>query len=71
MGLEPTIFRLEVGRLIHWATRVLYIPKREYLRDLNEFINTKVVCWFHSIRTLPTELPGVTRAGLEPATTSL
>ena len=36
MGLEPTIFRLEVGRLIHWATRVLYIPKRENLRDLNE-----------------------------------
>ena len=22
MGLEPTIYRLEVGRLIHWATRV-------------------------------------------------
>ena len=21
MGLEPTIFRIEVGRLIHWATR--------------------------------------------------
>ena len=21
MGLEPTIFRFEVGRLIHWATR--------------------------------------------------
>ncbi len=22
MGFEPTIYRLEVGRLIHWATRV-------------------------------------------------
>ena len=21
MGIEPTIFRFEVGRLIHWATR--------------------------------------------------
>ena len=25
MGIEPTIFRFEVGRLIHWATRPIVI----------------------------------------------
>ena len=25
MGIEPTIFRFEVGRLIHWATRPMPI----------------------------------------------
>ena len=27
MGLEPTIFRFEVGRLIHWATRPSFLTE--------------------------------------------
>ena len=27
MGIEPTIFRFEVGRLIHWATRPMKVCK--------------------------------------------
>ena len=27
MGIEPTIFRFEVGRLIHWATRPMRFNK--------------------------------------------
>ena len=29
MGIEPTIFRFEVGRLIHWATRPMQKSKKE------------------------------------------
>ena len=29
MGIEPTIFRFEVGRLIHWATRPMQKCKKE------------------------------------------
>ena len=29
MGIEPTIFRFEVGRLIHWATRPMQKCKME------------------------------------------
>ena len=39
MGIEPTIFRFEVGRLIHWATR----PMQEYKYYCLMYNKTKIM----------------------------
>ena len=60
MGLEPTIYRLEVGRLIHWATRV-----SKYI--FNELFIFSI--FYELILLIIIEnVPGV---GLEPTATSL
>ena len=38
MGIEPTIFRFEVGRLIHWATR----PMQKYKMECIMYDNTEM-----------------------------
>ena len=38
MGIEPTIFRFEVGRLIHWATR----PMQKYKKECIMYDNTEM-----------------------------
>ena len=35
MGIEPTIFRFEVGRLIHWATRPMVHSKHLAIKYSN------------------------------------
>ena len=61
MGLEPTIFRFEVGRLIHWATRpILFMrfnmtsskEKHQHLSEGVSTYNTTYVLpetWFHPL----------------------
>ena len=50
MGIEPTIFRFEVGRLIHWATRPILFMRfnmtssKEKHQHLSEVVSTYYIC---------------------------
>ena len=50
MGIEPTIFRFEVGRLIHWATRPILFMRfnmtssKEKHQHLSEVVLTYYIC---------------------------
>ena len=57
MGIEPTIFRFEVGRLIHWATRPRSL-------DTNGAHLISQAIDFFVLRTRSTFRPEITRPDL-------
>ena len=57
VGIEPTIFRFEVGRLIHLATTALYYPvivNIQYMfPNVSEIQSKQYEPWIPMIHDLP------------------
>ena len=72
MGVEPTIFRLEVERVIHCATRVLNIFSMRLLQDSNLLlIRLKSDCFTKKLNKHLSYRQYPLKTGVEPVTSRL